>query len=58
MLYEVITADDPVVLEHLGDVYRSLGLGGKARAAYGRALELAPASSGLREKFDALPPEK
>jgi tetratricopeptide (TPR) repeat protein len=49
-----LLADDPVINEHLGDVYRSLGLSARARALYQRVLELAPEAAGVREKLDTL----
>jgi tetratricopeptide (TPR) repeat protein len=52
-----LLADDPVVLEHLGDVYRGLGLSARARSAYQQVLELSPAASGVAEKLRTLPPE-
>jgi Flp pilus assembly protein TadD len=52
-----LLADDPVVLEHLGDVYRALGLNDRARTTYNRAIELAPDAASVREKLDTLPRE-
>ncbi len=49
--------DDPVILEHLGDLYRALTLWGKAAETYRRVLELNPQAEGVQEKLDALPKE-
>jgi tetratricopeptide (TPR) repeat protein len=37
-----LVPDDPVILEHLGDVYQKIGVYEKALKAYKRALERAP----------------
>jgi tetratricopeptide (TPR) repeat protein len=50
-----LLASDPVVLEHLGDTYRALGLHAPARATYQRVLDLQPAATGVREKLQSLP---
>jgi len=50
-------AADPVVLEHLGDVYRALGLKDQAADMYSRALKAAPETSGLREKLQQVRPQ-
>ena len=46
--------DDPLVREHLGDVYRAAGDADKARGAYRKALELDPQAKGVREKLKGL----
>ncbi|MBE0432963.1 tetratricopeptide repeat protein [candidate division WOR-3 bacterium] len=48
-------AEDPVILEHLGDVHLELGDREAARAAYERALELDPGNAGLKHKRDSVP---
>lgn len=42
---------DPVIFEHLGDVYKALGNREEARKQYNRALELDPNSISLEEKM-------
>jgi tetratricopeptide (TPR) repeat protein len=42
---------DPVVFEHIGDVYRALGNREEALRYYNRALEIEPESFDLKEKF-------
>ena len=44
--------DDPVVFEHLGDVYWDLGQLGRARSAWNRALELDPGNQDIQRKLD------
>lgn len=46
--------DDPVVIEHLGDVMRALGLPRKAAELYQRSLDLDPRNSELERKFKQL----
>jgi len=43
--------EDAVIYEHLGDVYRQLNDGIKAREAYEKALELDPSNNALMEKL-------
>ncbi len=50
--------DDPVILEHLGDLYRALNLWEKAADTYRKVLELDPQAAGVEEKLQALPTEK
>jgi len=50
--------EDPVILEHLGDLYRALTLWEQAGAAYRKSLGLDPLAAGVQEKLDALPLEK
>lgn len=50
--------DDPVILEHLGDLYRALTLWDKAAEAYRKVLELSPQAEGVEKKLHALPKEK
>jgi tetratricopeptide (TPR) repeat protein len=45
---------DPVVMEHLGDVHLAMKNLQKARAAYGKALELQPDNAELRDKLKRL----
>lgn len=47
--------EDPVILEHLGDLYRALTLWLKAAEAYRKALEVDPQAEGVIEKLQALP---
>ncbi|SHI58005.1 Tetratricopeptide repeat-containing protein [Malonomonas rubra DSM 5091] len=49
--------EDPVILEHLGDLYRALMLWEDAAAAYRKSLELDPLAVGVEEKLEALPLE-
>lgn len=49
---------DPVVLEHLGDLYRALTLWEQAAEAYRKALELNPLLERIEEKLKRLPLEK
>ena len=44
---------DPVILEHLGDAYRSLKSFGKALAAYERSRDLQGDNSEILDKIDA-----
>lgn len=46
--------DDPVIFEHLGDVYREIGEKGKAREAWKKALDLDPANERVRGKIESL----
>ena len=50
--------DDPVILEHLGDLYRALTLWKQAAAAYRKSLELDPLAAGVAEKLQGLPVEQ
>lgn len=43
--------EDPVILEHLGDLYRALMLFEQAADAYRKALELDPLAAGVVEKL-------
>ena len=52
----LLLPDDPVVQEHLGDVYRALKSLEKARRAYLRVLELDPANTSVPEKLKGLSP--
>ena len=52
----LLMPDDPVVQEHLGDVYRALKLLEKARRAYLRVLELDPDNASVSEKLAGLSP--
>ncbi|MDB4470662.1 tetratricopeptide repeat protein [Deltaproteobacteria bacterium] len=49
---------DPIILEHLGDLYRALMLWEQAADAYRKALELDPLAEGVMEKLQDLPVEK
>ncbi len=49
--------DDPVILEHLGDLYRALTLWEKAAEAYRKSLELDPLAEGVETKLKDLPLE-
>lgn len=46
--------DDPVILEHLGDLYNTLTLWEKAAEVYRRALEFDPLAEGVAEKLNSL----
>lgn len=50
--------DDPVILEHLGDLYRALTLWEQAAAAYRKSLEMDPLAAGVAEKLQGLPVER
>jgi tetratricopeptide (TPR) repeat protein len=47
-------SEDPVILEHLGDVYVKLNEHDKAQQVYQRALEFDPKNSLIKHKIDAL----
>jgi tetratricopeptide (TPR) repeat protein len=47
-----LIGDDPVVHDHLGDVYWDLGQFGRARTAWNRALELDPQSESIQKKLE------
>jgi tetratricopeptide (TPR) repeat protein len=47
-------SSDPVVLEHLGDIYRALGLAGDALQAYQRALKFDPANLELQQRLESV----
>jgi tetratricopeptide (TPR) repeat protein len=49
-----LTGGDPVVLEHLGDVYKDLALNDLAREQYRQCLASDPANSRVRAKLDSL----
>ena len=50
--------DDPVIYEHLGDIYRKLGRLDESREAWKKSLELDPKNEKLRNKLDEhFPPE-
>ncbi|WP_303721251.1 tetratricopeptide repeat protein [Malonomonas rubra] len=49
--------EDPVILEHLGDLYRALNLWERAAEAYRKALELDSLAVGVQQKLDELPLE-
>ena len=49
---------DPVILEHLGDLYRALSLWEQAGEAYRKALELDPLAEEVEKKLKELPLEK
>ena len=48
-----IVADDPVILEHLGDAYAALSRYPEALAAYRHSSELQEPSASLREKIES-----
>ena len=48
--------DDPVILEHLGDVYQRLGMKEAAVEAYRRSLESAPDQGSVKDKLQELAP--
>lgn len=48
---------DPVILEHLGDLYRAMKLWQKAAATYRKILQLDPQTKGVQEKLNGLPKE-
>ncbi len=49
----ILTNNDPVVLQHLGDTYLKLGLRSEAIAAWRRGLEKAPRNGDLANRIDA-----
>jgi tetratricopeptide (TPR) repeat protein len=49
----ILTNNDPVVLQHVGDVYMKLGLRNEAISAWRRALEKAPHNGDLANRIDA-----
>ena len=46
-----VTGSDPIVHEHLGDIYEALGDTKKAKEAWERALQLDQDNERLREKL-------
>jgi tetratricopeptide (TPR) repeat protein len=46
--------DDPVIFEHLGDIYRNLDEKGKAREAYKKSLNLDPSNERVKGKLEDL----
>ncbi|MFH1415259.1 MAG: tetratricopeptide repeat protein [Elusimicrobiota bacterium] len=46
--------DDPVIFEHLGDIYLKLNQKSEAKSSYKRALELAPENDELKTKIKEL----
>ena len=46
--------DDPVITEHLGDLYRAMKLNDKAAATYRRVLEINPQAQQVQEKLNKL----
>ncbi len=46
--------DDPVILEHLGDLYQSLTLWEEAVEAYRKVLEIDPQAEGVEEKLQII----
>ena len=53
-----LAPDDPVIAEHLGDVYAQSNLPEKALRMYELALKLDPKKSELKEKIKKLQKEK
>jgi tetratricopeptide (TPR) repeat protein len=49
-----LLSEDPVVLGHLGDLYRDLGLNDRALATYRKVLKLTPDDLEIRKKIEAL----
>jgi len=47
--------DDPVIHEHLGDLYVALGEPGKATLYYQKSLDIEPDNAPLKQKLEALP---
>ena len=50
----IMTNNDPVVLQHVGDACLKLGLGREAVAAWTRALEKDPRNGDLANRMDAI----
>jgi len=50
-----LTPEDPVILEHLGDLYRAMELWGQAAETYRKVLSLDPDAAGVAEKLEQLP---
>jgi tetratricopeptide (TPR) repeat protein len=46
-----LVGDDPVIYEHLGEVYLKQNLAGEAREAWLRSLELDPSNTKLMDRF-------
>ncbi|MBW1679446.1 MAG: hypothetical protein JRJ08_04790, partial [Deltaproteobacteria bacterium] len=46
--------DDPLITEHLGDVYLEAGMVDKARIQYERAFKIDPERKELKEKIERL----
>jgi tetratricopeptide (TPR) repeat protein len=46
--------DDPVILEHLGDLYQALTLWKEAAEAYQRVLKIDPQAEGVDEKLQII----
>ena len=46
---------DPIVLQHLGDIYAAMGKNQEARDIYEKVLEISPEEKGVREKLLRLP---
>jgi tetratricopeptide (TPR) repeat protein len=51
----ILTNNDPVVLQHLGDAYLKLGRGGEALGTWRRALEKDPHNGDLAKRINAAP---
>ena len=48
-------SSDPIVLQHLGDIYAAMGKKQEAREVYEKILEISPDEKGVREKLKQLP---
>ena len=50
---QMLIGDDPVIYDHLGDVYLKIGTLGKAKEAWEKSLEL-EANDGVKKKLEDL----
>ena len=53
-----IVPDDPMIIEHLGDVYLKSGKKDKAIAQYERVLKIDPEQKKIKEKLENLKRQK
>jgi tetratricopeptide (TPR) repeat protein len=53
-----LVQDDPVIFEHLGDIYRKLGQLDKTSEAWKKSLEIDPENQDLRKKLEEIQPQQ